>query len=129
MKTIQNQILVLFPFSDELKVVRSSFLLVISFPLWLDRNLLPRFPPYYMGGPYAPIFGNIDLICCCICCFCCYCSSCIGECCVRYTETLQGLTFYHSNISLILASVLQVSIYYKVPNWLHVEGLHSCCCC
>ena len=81
--------------SDELKVVRSSFLLVISFPLWLDRNLLSgTSPPNYMGGPYVPIFGNMDLSCCFFCCF----FSCIGKCCVRYAETIQGLTFSRSNI-------------------------------
>ena len=30
--------------------------------------------------------------------------------------------------TLILASVLQVSIYCEVLSWLHHEGLHSCCC-
>ena len=71
MKTIQNQSLV-FLSSDGLKVVRSSFLLVVSFPLWLDRNLLSgTSPPNYMLGPCSYL-GNMDLF---VCFFCC-CFSC-----------------------------------------------------
>ena len=42
-----------FLFSDELKVVRSSFLLFVSDLVWLDRNLMPGSSPPIVISPIS----------------------------------------------------------------------------
>ena len=74
-----------FLFSDELKVVRSSFLLFVSVVVWLDRNLMPGSSPPIVVSPISYTFSivvRIYVVVGSLVCLLCVAGG-NGECCER----------------------------------------------
>ena len=55
-------------------------------PLAYDKPIHPSEIPRILASPYY-CFSNMDSGCCVHCCFSCSCNA-LGECCVRYCETI-----------------------------------------